>query len=56
MRTECQWEPKPGIVGHLQPRPIASYGDPGVRYKHSGIVNAALPWTDTLMENKAQIE
>jgi alkylated DNA repair dioxygenase AlkB len=56
LRSECQWEQKPGIFGHLQPRLIASYGDPGVQYKYSGIVNVALPWTDTLLEIKSQIE
>lgn len=56
LRSECQWEQKPGIFGHLQPRLIASYGDPGVQYKYSGIVNVALPWTNTLLEIKSRIE
>ncbi len=30
VRDECVWEQKPGIFGHMQPRLIASYGDPGV--------------------------
>ena len=45
LREHCQWEQKPGIFGHMQPRLIASYGDPVITYKYSGIVNVALPWT-----------
>ncbi len=56
VRDECVWEQKPGIFGHMQPRLIASYGDPGVTYRYSGIDNAALPWTDTLLEIKERIE
>jgi alkylated DNA repair dioxygenase AlkB len=54
--SNCQWEQKPGIFGHLQPRLIASYGDPGVEYKYSGIVNVALPWTTPLLEIKSRLE
>lgn len=56
LRTECQWEQKPGIFGHWQPRLIASYGDPNVQYKYSGVVNVALQWTDTLLEIKSHLE
>ena len=56
LMTECHWEQKPGIFGHLQPRLIASYGDPGVTYKYSGVVNVARPWTDTLLEIKEHVE
>lgn len=56
VRDECVWEQKPGIFGHMQPRLIASYGDPGVTYRYSGIDNAALPWTDTLLKIKERIE
>ncbi len=45
LRDNCQWEQKPGIFGHQQPRLIASYGDNSITYKYSGVVNVALPWT-----------
>jgi len=56
LRDNCQWEQKPGIFGHMQPRLIASYGNEGVSYKYSGVENIALPWTTTLLEIKKRIE
>ncbi|WP_437221852.1 alpha-ketoglutarate-dependent dioxygenase AlkB family protein [Planctomicrobium sp. SH661] len=56
LRDECAWEQKPGIFGHLQPRLIASYGEPGIIYRYSGRDNVALPWTATLLEIKQKIE
>ena len=56
LMSECHWEQKLGIFGYLQPRLIASYGDPGVTYKYSGVVNVARPWTETLLEIKEQVE
>ncbi len=56
LRDECAWEQKPGIFGHMQPRLIASYGEPGIVYRYSGRDNVALPWTPTLLEIKEKIE
>lgn len=56
LQAECRWEQKPGIFGHMQPRLIASHGDPGVTYKYSGVLNLAEPWTQTLLEIKARME
>jgi hypothetical protein len=56
LRDNCQWEQKPGIFGHMQPRLIASYGNAGITYKYSGVENVALPWTATLLEIKKKIE
>lgn len=56
LRDHCQWEQKPGLFGHMQPRLIASYGDSGVTYRYSGMDYAALPWTATLLEIKEKIE
>jgi alkylated DNA repair dioxygenase AlkB len=56
LRDHCVWEQKPGIFGHMQPRLIASYGDPEVTYRYSGSDYAALPWTPTLLEIKQKIE
>ena len=56
LRDQCFWEQKPGIFGHMQPRLIASYGDVGISYRYSGVENAALPWTATLLEIKKKIE
>ena len=56
LRDHCIWEQKPGIFGHMQPRLIASYGESGISYRYSGVVNVALPWTSTLLEIKRKIE
>ncbi|XZE22110.1 alpha-ketoglutarate-dependent dioxygenase AlkB family protein [Pirellulaceae bacterium SH449] len=56
LMEQCVWEQKPGIFGHMQPRLIASYGDPGVHYRYSNVVNVALPWLEVLLEIKKRIE
>jgi len=56
VRDHCDWQQKPAIFGHLQPRLTAAYGDPGVTYRYSRTVNVALPWTETLLEIKRKIE
>lgn len=56
LQNRCQWEQKPGIFGHMQPRLIASYGDTATTYRYSGVDNPALPWIDTLLEIKQKIE
>jgi len=46
------------IFGRTTPLPrlTAWYGDPGIRYIYSGIVNEPLPWTPALMEVKNAVE
>ncbi len=56
LRDHCRWEQKPGSFGYMQPRLIASYGDAGITYTYSGVVNVALPWTSTLLEIRKKIE
>ena len=56
LRDTLTWEQKPGIFGHLQPRLIATHGDPGLSYRYSGLDYNALPWTATLLEIKTKIE
>jgi alkylated DNA repair dioxygenase AlkB len=56
LRDQCKWEQRPGIFGHLQPRLIASYGEPGIVYRYSGRDNPALPWIPILLEIKERIE
>lgn len=56
LRDHCAWEQKPGIFGYMQPRLIASYGDQGIAYRYSGVVNVARPWTPALLEIKTKIE
>ena len=56
LRDHSAWEQKPGVFGHMQPRLIASYGEPGLIYRYSGRDNVALPWTPTLLEIKQMIE
>jgi alkylated DNA repair dioxygenase AlkB len=55
-QDEIAWEQKPGLFGHLQPRLIATHGDPGVSYRYSGRDYPAMPWTATLLEIKQAIE
>lgn len=40
----------------LQPRLTAWYGDPGSRYRYSGIELVPLPWTATLARLRAAVE
>jgi alkylated DNA repair dioxygenase AlkB len=56
LRDTVAWEQKPGVFGHLQPRLTVSHGDPGLVYRYSGTVNAATPWTPTLLEIRRRIE
>ena len=56
LRDQCGWEQRPGIFGHMQPRLICSYGDPGVSYRYSGADYPALPWTAVLIEIKRRVE
>jgi alkylated DNA repair dioxygenase AlkB len=56
LRERSAWEQKPGVFNHMQPRLIASYGEPGIVYRYSGWDNVALPWTPTLLEIKQKIE
>ena len=56
LRDQCAWEQKPGVFGHMQPRLIAAYGEPGIVYRYSGRDNVALPWTPTLLEINEKIE
>jgi len=39
-----------------QPRLIAWYGDPGKTYRYSGLLLHPLPWTETLISLKTQVE
>ena len=54
--NKCAWEQKPGIFGYMQPRLIASYGDPGIYYKYSNVTNQAIPWFEELLEIKSRVE
>ncbi len=40
---------------HPQPRLVAWYGDPGRRYGYSGIVMEASPWSEVLVDLRADI-
>ena len=39
-----------------QPRLVAWYGDPGLRYTYSRITLETTPWTDTLAQVRARVE
>ena len=39
-----------------QPRLVAWYGEPGLRYTYSRITMEAIPWTDALQKIKARVE
>jgi len=56
LRDHINWEQKPALFGHLQPRLTASYGDAGVTYRYSKTVNVAVPWTATMLEIKLKVE
>ena len=56
LRSGCAWEQKPGLFGRPQPRLIASYGDPGLTYRYSGVTNVARPWLPTMVELRDRIE
>lgn len=56
LRDTAPWEQKQGVFGHDQPRLTASYGDQGMTYRYSGTVNAANPWTETMLVVKRKIE
>lgn len=62
---------KPGIITYLPkeetrvkvfgkvydtPRQVTSYGDPGIKYKFSGSVIKAIPWTPELLILKSLVE
>lgn len=41
---------------HMQPRLTAWYGDPGSRYRYSGLDLEPLPWTETLQGIRRPVE
>jgi alkylated DNA repair dioxygenase AlkB len=55
-RNSYSWEQRPGVFGHMQPRLIASYGEPGIVYRYSGRDNVALRWTPILLEIKQKVD
>ncbi|BAU73480.1 alpha-ketoglutarate-dependent dioxygenase AlkB family protein [Metapseudomonas furukawaii] len=40
---------------HPVPRQVAWYGDPGARYRYSGLTHDPLPWTPLLAEIRARV-
>lgn len=59
LRQETKWRQEAvRIYGkHFdQPRLVAWYGDPGMKYDYSGISLIPLPWTDLLLDIKRRIE
>jgi alkylated DNA repair dioxygenase AlkB len=41
---------------HPVPRLVAWHGDPGARYRYSGVLHEPAAWTDTLLEIRARVE
>jgi len=56
LRSGCVWEQKPGLFGRPQPRLIASYGEPGLTYRYSGVTNVARPWLPAMERLRDRIE
>jgi alkylated DNA repair dioxygenase AlkB len=56
LQSQCRWEQKPGIFGHMQPRLISSYGEPGISYRYSGANYEAIPWNEPLLEIRSRIQ
>jgi len=56
LRDRCDWEQRPALFGHLQPRLTAAHGDDGLTYRYSNTLHHASPWTATLLAIKTAIE
>ena len=59
LKTEIEWKHEPILMfGKLvmQPRLTAWYGDPGARYRYSGMTQDPLMWIDALFKLKSKIE
>lgn len=56
LRSGCVWEQKPGLFGRPQPRLIASYGEPGLAYRYSGVTNIARPWLPEMIDLRDRIQ
>lgn len=59
LRAQTQWREEEVVIWgkrHMQPRLIAWHGDPGTTYSYSGSVLKPLPWTDTLLALRNQVE
>lgn len=56
LRSGCAWEQKPGLFGRPQPRLIASYGEPGLTYRYSGVTNVARSWLPAMEQLRDRIE
>lgn len=56
LRNGCVWEQKPGLFGRMQPRLIASYGEPGLTYRYSGVTNVARPWLPEMVQLRDRLE
>jgi alkylated DNA repair dioxygenase AlkB len=59
LRSELQWEEKQiRLFGKtiVSPRLSAWYGDPGTRYRYSGLTLEAAGWTPALEEVRARVE
>jgi alkylated DNA repair dioxygenase AlkB len=59
LRSELQWEKKEiRLFGKaiVSPRLSAWYGDPGTRYRYSGLTLEATGWTPALEEVRSRVE
>jgi len=59
LRTSLPWrQERLTIFGreHAVPRLVAWHGDPGARYRYSGVLHEPAAWTDALLEIRARVE
>lgn len=58
LRRSLAWQQERLVIygrEHPVPRLVAWYGDPGARYRYSGVEHRPLPWTAELREIRARI-
>ena len=52
----CQWEQKPAVFGHLQPRLTAACGDPGLTYRYSRTQHTTARWLPEVLQIRDRLE
>lgn len=59
LRDELDWQEEDIVIAGRPikvPRLVCWYGDPGTRYRYSGVVHEPLPWTALLSDLKRRVE
>ena len=59
LRSELDWQEEALVIAGRQvmvPRLVCWYGDPGARYRYSGVSHEPLPWTPALTRLRTAVE